>query len=102
MIADAVADTVAADPAFQSAFRDGAARLHDALFGDPDADASMVVAGSGAMVRAELQAPAATELRRGSRTCRCSRSAPRGASARCGGWRRRRATPRCRSRSRWR
>ena len=29
--------------------------LHDALFGDADADASMVVAGSGAMVRAELQ-----------------------------------------------
>ena len=55
MIEDAVAETVTADPAFRAAFRDGAARLHDALFGDPDADASMVVAGSGAMVRAELE-----------------------------------------------
>jgi hypothetical protein len=55
MITDAVTETVAADPAFQSAFRDGAVRLHAALFGDPDADASMIVAGSGAMVRAELQ-----------------------------------------------
>jgi hypothetical protein len=55
MIADAVADSVAAEPAFQAAFRDGAARLHDALFGDPDGSASMIVAGSGAMVRAELE-----------------------------------------------
>jgi hypothetical protein len=55
MIADAVAETVSADPAFQSAFRDGAVRLHGALFGDPDAEASMIVAGSGTMVRAELR-----------------------------------------------
>lgn len=55
MIADAVADTVALDPAFRTAFRDGTARWHDTLFGDPDAEASMVVDGSGAMVRAELE-----------------------------------------------
>jgi hypothetical protein len=54
MIADAIAETVAADPAFQAGFRAGAVRLHGALFGDPDAEASMVVAGSGALVRAEL------------------------------------------------
>jgi hypothetical protein len=55
MIEDAVAESLAADPAFQSAFRDGAARLHGALFGDPDAEASMVVAGSGAIVQAEVE-----------------------------------------------
>ena len=40
--------------------------------------------------RAPAPAAAASTCR-GSRTCRCSRSAPRGASARCGGWRRRRS-----------
>jgi hypothetical protein len=55
MIGDAVAGTVAADPAFQTAFRDGAVRLHGSMFGDPDDAASMIVAGSGAMVRAELR-----------------------------------------------
>jgi hypothetical protein len=54
LIEDAVAEGVTADPAFRSAFRDGAARLHDALLSDPDAKASLVVAGSGAMLRAEL------------------------------------------------
>jgi len=55
MIEDAVAEAVAVDPAFRAAFRDGATRLHDTLFSDPDAEASMVVTGSGAMVRAELE-----------------------------------------------
>jgi hypothetical protein len=56
MIEDAVTEGVAGDPAFRAAFRDGALRLHDSLFGDPDAEASLTVAGSGAMLRAELQA----------------------------------------------
>jgi hypothetical protein len=55
MMEDAVAESVTADPTFQQAFRDGAARLHRALFADPDAEASMTVAGSGAMLTAELR-----------------------------------------------
>ena len=55
MIADAVSEAVTADPAFQAAFRDGAVQLHANLFGDPEAEASMIVAGSGAMLRRELQ-----------------------------------------------
>ena len=55
MIENAVAESVTDDPAFQSAFRDGALRLHATLFDDPDAEAAMVVDGSGAMLRAELQ-----------------------------------------------
>jgi hypothetical protein len=53
MIEDAVAETVTGQPAFQAAFRDGAARLHEAIFeaGEP----SLVVIGSGAMVQAELE-----------------------------------------------
>ncbi len=54
LIADTVSEEVADDPAFRSAFRDGAVRLHEALFEQPGAEASMTVAGSGAMVRAEL------------------------------------------------
>jgi hypothetical protein len=53
MIEDAVAETVTADPVFQAAFRDGAVRLHDAIV--EGGDASLVVAGSGAMLRAELE-----------------------------------------------
>jgi hypothetical protein len=55
MMEDAVAESVTADPAFLEAFRAGSARLHDALFSDADADASLVVDGSGAMLRSELQ-----------------------------------------------
>jgi hypothetical protein len=55
MIEDAVAEAVTADPAFQSAFRDGAVRLHESLFRDREAEAAMTVTGSGAMLRAELQ-----------------------------------------------
>jgi hypothetical protein len=55
LIADAVTDRVAASADFQIAFRDGALRLHDALFEAPDAEAAMTVAGSGAMTRAELR-----------------------------------------------
>jgi hypothetical protein len=55
LIEDAVAEAVTADPAFQAAFRDGAARLHAGLIAGPEADASMVVAGSGAMLRRELR-----------------------------------------------
>ena len=54
LIADAVSEEVADEPAFRSAFRDGAARLHEALFDDPAAEPSMTVAGSSALVRAEL------------------------------------------------
>jgi hypothetical protein len=55
MIEDAIAEGVTGDPVFQAAFRDGASRLHDTLFGDRDAEASLTVAGSGAMLRAELR-----------------------------------------------
>lgn len=53
IIADAVAETVAGDPAFQAAFHQAALRLRDAIFegGEP----SLVVEGSGAMLRAELE-----------------------------------------------
>jgi hypothetical protein len=55
IVEDAVADGVTSTPAFQSAFRDATLRLHTALFDDPDADASLVVAGSGRMLRSELR-----------------------------------------------
>lgn len=55
MMEDAVAEAVTADPAFLTAFRAGSARLHDVLFSDPEAGAPLVVDGSGAMLRAELQ-----------------------------------------------
>jgi hypothetical protein len=55
VIADAVSERVAAGVHFQAAFRDGALRLHDALFEDPDTEATMTVAGSSAMTRAELR-----------------------------------------------
>ena len=55
MIEDAVAEAVTADPAFQSAFRDGAARLYESLFVHGEAEAAMTVTGSGAMLRAELR-----------------------------------------------
>jgi hypothetical protein len=48
---DAVADRVARDPAFRAEFRTATARLHRALFTDADADASLVLRGSGAAVR---------------------------------------------------
>jgi hypothetical protein len=55
LIEDAVSEGVTSEPAFHAAFRDGAARLHRALFADPDAEASMVVEGSGAMLTVELR-----------------------------------------------
>jgi hypothetical protein len=55
LLADAVSEGVTADPAFHAAFRAGAGRLHDALFGDHDREAAMIVEGSGAMLRAELR-----------------------------------------------
>jgi hypothetical protein len=55
LIEDAVAETVTSDPAFHAAFRDGAARLHRSLFDDPDAEPTMTVDGSGAMLTAELR-----------------------------------------------
>jgi hypothetical protein len=48
------ADAVTGDPEFQAAFRGGAVRLHRALFGDPDAEAALVVKGSSAALRTEL------------------------------------------------
>jgi hypothetical protein len=48
---DAVADRVARDPAFRAEFRSATVRLHRALFTDADADASLVLRGSGAAVR---------------------------------------------------
>jgi hypothetical protein len=55
LIADAVAERVTFAPAYRTAFRDGALRLNDSLFGDANAAATMTVAGSGAMTRAELE-----------------------------------------------
>jgi hypothetical protein len=55
VLQDAVAEGVAAGPAFQRAFRGGAARMHRVLVSDPDAEASLRVEGSGAALRAELQ-----------------------------------------------
>jgi hypothetical protein len=54
LMAHAATETVAADPGFRAAFRDGALRLHDGLFTDADRPASMTVAGSGSLLRAEL------------------------------------------------
>ena len=48
------ADVVAGDPAFQAGFRDAAVDLHRALFGDPDAEAMLLVKGSSAALRTEL------------------------------------------------
>jgi hypothetical protein len=55
LIADAVAERVTLAPAYRTAFREGALRLNDSLFGDADAPATMTVAGSGALTRAELE-----------------------------------------------
>jgi hypothetical protein len=55
LIEDAVAEAVTADPAFHAAFRAGAVQLHRSLFGDAETHASLVVGGSGAMLRRELQ-----------------------------------------------
>lgn len=55
LMADAVTEGVTADPAFHAAFRAGAGRLHDALFGSADREAALIVQGSGAMLRAELR-----------------------------------------------
>jgi hypothetical protein len=52
---EVAAVAVAVDPAFQAAFDDGARRLHHALFSDPDAPAAMVVTGSSALVRTDLE-----------------------------------------------
>jgi hypothetical protein len=54
MLEDAVADGVATAPAFRAAFREAAARVHRALVSDPDAEASLLVAGSSAAMRAEV------------------------------------------------
>lgn len=54
VIMNAVAERVTSQPAFAAAFRHGAARLHRALFSDADAEASMTVTGSSALVRADL------------------------------------------------
>jgi hypothetical protein len=48
---DAVADRVARDPAFRAEFRAATVRLHRAVFADANADASLVLRGSGAAVR---------------------------------------------------
>jgi hypothetical protein len=55
LVEDTVSETISGEPAFQAAFRDGAARLHDELFTDHDTAAAMIVDGSGAMVRAEIR-----------------------------------------------
>ncbi len=55
VLEEAVATGVTLDPAFQTAFRTAAARMHHALFADPDAEASLRIAGSGAALRAELE-----------------------------------------------
>jgi hypothetical protein len=55
VVEDAIAQGVALDPAFQAGFRTAAARMHHALFWDPDAEASLRIAGSGAALRADLR-----------------------------------------------
>jgi hypothetical protein len=55
VLEDAVTSGITRDPAFQTAFRTAAARMHHALFSDPDAEASLRIAGSGAALRAELR-----------------------------------------------
>ena len=55
VLEDAFATGVAVDPAFQARFRTAAARMHHALFWDPDAEASLRVAGSGAALRSDLE-----------------------------------------------
>jgi hypothetical protein len=54
MLEDVVADRVATAPAFRSAFSHGAASLHRALVSAPDAEASLLVEGSSAAMRAEV------------------------------------------------
>jgi hypothetical protein len=54
-VEDAVATGVTYDLAFHAAFRTAAARMHHTIFSDPDAEASLVVAGSGAALRQELE-----------------------------------------------
>ncbi len=56
LMADAVAESVTADPAFRAGFDLAARDLHRALFDDPDAKASLQVAGSGAMLHDALEA----------------------------------------------
>ena len=52
---DAVADGVAAEPAFQHAFHTASLRMHRSLFGDAHAEVSFRVDGSAAALRAELR-----------------------------------------------
>lgn len=54
-VEDAVADGVASDLAFHAAFHSAAARLHRTLFSDPDAEATLTVAGSGEVLRQQLE-----------------------------------------------
>jgi hypothetical protein len=58
------AKVVAADPAFAAAFHTALARMHHTLFSDAHAQASLTVAGSGAMLHTELQRRAGTDLPR--------------------------------------
>jgi len=53
-IEDAFAVGMGGDPAFRAGFHAAAARLQRAIFTDADADASLVVAGSGATLRKGL------------------------------------------------
>ena len=55
VLEDAVAGGVTRDPAFRTAFRTAAARMHHALFSDAGSEASLRIAGSGAALRAELK-----------------------------------------------
>ena len=55
VLEDAVAMGVALEPLFHARFRTAAGSLHHALFWDPDADASLRVAGSGAALRTRLE-----------------------------------------------
>jgi hypothetical protein len=54
VVDDAVKEELTGDPAFQGAFRIAAAQLHQALFVDPGAEASLVVGGSGAALHRAL------------------------------------------------
>jgi hypothetical protein len=55
VVEDAVAWGISLDPVFQASFRTAAARMHHALFWEPDAEASLRIPGSGAALRADLK-----------------------------------------------
>lgn len=54
-VEDAAISSVVADPRFTAAFRAATARMHRAIFSDPDADGALRVTGSGATLQTALE-----------------------------------------------